>query len=287
MAIISVTQVADGYQSSTDVGKREESRGFLVRAGSIADWPLIQTAVDPTTGVRIPQYGEIVDGAYPNLIAKNISISPRGETGTVFHVVVKATTFGASTTHPHTGDPKDDPAELDYDYETREEPWVVDFDDKPIVNSAGQPFDPKPQQVKYDDTLAISVNLAQFWRSTLASYRLKFNAEPFCFESANTVLFIGAKAHYRQGDPFVRVTGIFKIRDDGWQYRYIQDQGYAYLDADGKQTIGKGADGQPYNSPRLLDGAGHFVEVGGTDCRLSFWEYEAVSFQPLTAYFKL
>ena len=177
--------------------------------------------------------------------------------------------------------PKDDPADpadpekprVSIGSAPREYVPLEDLDGEPIQNSAGDPFDPPPIEVEYDDALSVGVNIknASFNIAATMAYRDSYNSANITIcnyvipQYAGLMRDILATPASRNGVDYWAVTfEILVTRKAGlWNELRIQDQGYNQLDAAGTATVKiRDRDKQPVQFPALLDGAGRKLALG-------------------------
>lgn len=169
----------------------------------------------------------------------------------------------------------------------------------PVVNSAGQPFDPIPEYEDGYPILEISRIEASFDPLKARDYRYAVNDEPFLFappEHAQT-LPIEAEQVWIGGFPYWQVGYRIRFNDESWQTE-ILDAGYMRADAAEPDDVTKVTaildpdSRSPVSEPWPLDGHGMPLDRAAIAkalrddpeaalVYLKFYPYQRRSFAPL------
>lgn len=167
-------------------------------------------------------------------------------------------------------DPLLEPYSVEWLFSSNYEPIDRDADDKPLVNSADEPFDPPIQEEYCDLVLRIIRNEASYNPALASEFKKCVNSDKFLWFDPYTVrcnLFEGRRQ--RIGNMFYyQINYEFIIRQEpdadgnilGWKRR-ILDQGFREktgTDNEGKPTYALIMDDNntPISQPVLLDGNG-------------------------------
>jgi hypothetical protein len=162
-----------------------------------------------------------------------------------------------------------------------QKPAVIDQNGLAYVNSAGDPFDPP---IEVDDSrpvLQLKRNEPTFDYTLPLVYKDAINADPFLGISPGSckcqaINSVGPQ--FENGVLYWEVTYEFEIRLEGWNLQVL-DRGYRYLNSGALTPIL--INGLPCTTPRLLDGAGGVLSVGGTPKYRTFTPYPSLPFAPL------
>lgn len=162
-----------------------------------------------------------------------------------------------------------------------------DKDDKPIVNAAGQAFDPSVPRTFYDEAIVISYNTLAEESAAFAKLRGKVNSGPCNFTvkgmkrsfTSRQLLLDDAtfSTSYFASDnttPIWKATLTFVARQDTF-VMHVLNQGYYELDGNGDRKAILGSDGAPISAPAPLDDNGKAQKAGATPVYKHFKiEYE-------------
>ena len=196
--------------------------------------------------------------------------------------------------------PLDQPALFEWDFSEASETYFFDTDTtdpdypsgKPVVNSAGQPFDALPSRETGAISLAITINVASdFDVSLFHSFFQCINAASFAVDGvsldARQAKFSGANVSAVQrasGDYFRTVKMTLKFRVS-WDDSFA-DMGYYSIEDDGKlYPITTGNPPLPITKPWPLDSGTATTNPTDTPAELTFKPYLAVDYSDLSALF--
>lgn len=171
-----------------------------------------------------------------------------------------------------SGDPTQEPPTIEWDYDSTEYALRVDIDGDPILNSAGQPFDPPPTMPVGWTVLRYGRNEATYDALERAKYAHTINSTPFLGVREGCVLCKPIKASSRYIGPFLyyRVSYEFHIAKDhdhniqgkpqmpgvfDWKM-WLLDQGLCRLDVATGRPVAIYDDGNPISTPALLGNDG-------------------------------
>ena len=155
MAVISVNEKHDRRRSSYRDGRKVHVRVFLVTTDDINDGTAVAMSADDGT-TRVPHYGQSYPGE-PGMTVASIEADPWQGSGTHFEVVVEYTS-GEFIGPP--GNPLDRPPEITWGNTEATAPYFIDRSNppKPVVNSAGDPFDQFLEREEGEMVITITIN---------------------------------------------------------------------------------------------------------------------------------
>jgi len=266
MAIIDVKEDWRGLGAEIDTEGATAPRIFTVKFDA-ADSP-IQRPFLAQNAAGIPT----LNSAHPYkpwLYVKNKNVESIGPFD--FEVTVNYTT--RSTTGGQEGemqDPTESPLEapwiVEWDFVMSNEPIDTDIDGKPIINSAGESFDPPITKDFHDLLLRIQRNEATFNPIIANDYKGAINSDWFWGFAPGLVKCVQftARTAIRGTFWYWQVRYAFQMRKDGWQRRII-DEGYrtktGELTSEGRAKYKNITDdgtpeGDPVSQPVQLNGEG-------------------------------
>lgn len=142
---------------------------------------------------------------------------------------------------PQFGDPSIPPLSRPpvYNFSTElvEQPITKDAMDKPVVNTAGQPFDPPLTRYKplLNFTISINVHPSKFRPVRFLSFAGKINGTQWLGFKQGTVMFLefsGGEIRYEMEQYFVPTTFSFKVDQEGWVPVKVLNVGTVYWTQD-------------------------------------------------------
>lgn len=152
---------------------------------------------------------------------------------------------------------------LQYDYQPYEKIFEKDVENKAVLNSAKDPFDPPPLIDDSRPVLVITRNEGTYDEAIVRAYKDRINVATFRGNPPRTVKCNAIKGReiwsprvpYNDGI-YYEVTYEFAIRPEGWDMRLL-DCGYRAIDpATDKKTLISIDDGTTVTVPVPLDGMG-------------------------------
>lgn len=279
------TEDRDGEYN--DRGERTYRRSFTVEMENATDGPeliLPHPDIPQRFSSYIPASGEVDLGA----TCQVIRVSPKDRSRNIWTVIASYTT----KTDPTQFDPLERPAEISYTGTSVSQPIIQDMHGNALINSAGDLFDPPPDDSEGRLLLKITVNIdLALWDAELdVSMNNTVNQAPFFVRGKiykkRHVKFnrSSAVSKWENGFEFWQVTYEFELRPErippnsylvltGGSYavdppvinavtsyawtRFILDRGFRVLGAGGIRNIALDDKlAQPYSSAVLLNGAG-------------------------------
>lgn len=298
MAVIEITERNEGRDGTIDYQQRSYRRSFQVETSNPYDGPLtVISAVSSTQGITIGTPYTMGTESDPWAVCLKMNATPFGEDQREWIVTVE---YGRA---PNVAEnPLSEPSELDI--EGREFEVAIDRDrnGNPLVNSAGDPFDPP---VTIEDnriivTVARNEATPQYAAANPGYVGPVFNYADLTgmVGKTNQTTFLGygprkLKALFprisREFSPNIgfywKVIYRFEIIDKEYEIddpdnpgtplvigqghdRVILDQGFREKVGSVKKLIT--LDGQPLQEPALLDGSGEKLPEGDSPRYLAF-----------------
>lgn len=161
------------------------------------------------------------------------------------------------------------PAEVAISSQRTTKPFEFDLDGFPVLNAAGETFDPPPTIEDGTTVITITRNVALFDVTTADRYRFSVNSEPFFSFLPGEAMAANYSATrvYENGIYFDRVTWTFECRDGGMEFVSILNQGFMETDEDASVLAGEQVTREilvgpnPPTRPRLLDEDGFQLDV--------------------------
>lgn len=252
---------------------------------------LAYNAVDPSTGIRVPEIG--TPNPFNNFLAvasKRIDrIGPLDFR--VFCTYSTRNIAGNNTSSPldPLANPILQPPEVQWGITQRQESIDRDIKGKPICNSAGESYTTPLTEDFYDRTLTITRNQYGFNQKWYDQYHNSVNIDLFWGNPQGWVKCVGITADSCwQGKFFYwKVRFSFVIRVGGWAQKKV-DQGYnewVSTDAAGKRVLKPitGKDGAPGTILAYLNGSGYQTKAGtitGGPAPIFVNEYQTKLYKP-------
>jgi hypothetical protein len=284
--ILSVNEIWDGRQGSVDTKNvRNYTRTFRVITDSMVDGPFQVTDIPPPFPSIFSFYSDPAGGI--DLGAFCTKITPR-QTDEPFVWIVTCE-FSSKVDNPEQAqagdtdkDPLTRPSVVKWSMAKFQRVLDRDVNDDPIVNSAGERFDPP---IEIDDSrpvLSITRNEPTIDPANIVAYQDAVNTDTFfgCDPGTAKIDSIEAESAFENGTFYWKVSYTIHFRREGWDVQPL-DQGYHHLIA-GVPTVNRDPQsGNPYPAPRLLDGSGNLLGTGADPVFLDFEAYKEMPFAPL------
>jgi hypothetical protein len=295
MAVLSVKRLGRSDRSSQRDGRIIVHQVFQVILDDPAGGALAALFADDGTR-HVPAYGELIDAGGPYVcIGKDAQTF--SDTGTHWEVSCEFATPTRAEVQRWTA-PIDRDVEFGWEYAEKTEEYFKDINDKPVVNSAGEPFDVNPTREAGELVIHLTRNQYTFdaafydgFRHTINEYAVVLDGTTYapgtlklspvnCQKVTESVANgIGGS---EQDVTYYKLTFTFKARADGWK-DYFPDVGYNELDSGGKlKEIQKTTPPGRVDKPYPLDGLGA-KKANPTDvpAELEFEPYEEMDWAPL------
>lgn len=253
MAVVSVRELIRGREGEQDNKRqRRYTRTFRVTCSTPKDGPSVVMAAASVPSV----YGAYSSGndSDSGALAERISVKEDG-----FCQWIAEVTYSTFTPDPaqNEDDPTNRAPVMRWSSALYQVPVVEALDGTPIVNSAGDPFDPPIE--RDDKRMVLSYERYETTYSPALSvdYACAVNEDPFLGFAAGLARCnsIEAERHYEKGEWLWKVRYEFEFRREGWRARPL-DQGFRYLDAAFKPQLIRDDKSSPVSSPALLTGDG-------------------------------
>ncbi len=307
MAIYSVLEQRGRSGTIGADWKREYTRRFLViTTDKMDDVTVVRTAVDPSGYPFIPTLGSIYTnaslspstlrrdfGSYvvsiectetdPQVVQTNGYDAPPN-TGSYWEVTVKYGPYDPQAFDSQNPLDSTEKPKVSWGLSRFTKPFDQDTDGNAVLNSAGDYFDPP---IELDDSrlvLRITRNEESYDPDLTNQYKDATNSDEFWDFPPDQVKLMDRSAELQSsGDcpindgEYWAVSYDFEIRPEGWT-KQILDQGCKVLDDSGKLVNATDNDGQPVNSPILLDGNGKKLPEGADPVFLKKKGYKQLPF---------
>jgi hypothetical protein len=168
-----------------------------------------------------------------------------------------------------------------------EEPAYVDFDGQPILNSAGDPFNPPLTYERLKYTFTVTRNEASPDLGTILALSNKVNAADWLIFAAQTAKTLPIEVPAAEFDNetstlFYPMKYSWDIDPNTWKVKVL-NQGFRELKS-GKLVQVMGDDGEPVNDPVLLDEDGLKLDYPVDDTSIVFKEFQLLETADFTAF---
>lgn len=256
MSATLIGEKVEGRATIDDGFHRTYTRVFLVKTTSTQDGPLTVTLATGVPRVWDP-YTTNTDTDL-GALCKSVSAQPT-DSPFLWEVTVEYDSV-VREEGQQAENPLARPADIDWSFVPYVKAAQRDVFGLPILNSAGQPFDPPPEMDDRRIQLTIQRNEETFDPLQAFEFQDATNSDVFFGGGIAAWKVMSIKAngpHSENGVSFWRVTYEFEFRREGWFLRTL-DQGFAEL-IDGSLTPIT-VKGVVPSEPVLLDGAGRKLE---------------------------
>lgn len=248
----------------------------------------------------VPRWGDRYvgpDDIRTNITVAEITVDQHPDDNKTWRIVVKYTS--RLDTHPYqgTGDsggkggnPKEEPnptarpPQINYSSVKRQRPLEKDTDGNPVVNSAGDPFDPPLTYEEVLTGMTITANWLFFDPNLISAFTNAVNSTGWWGAAAKTwrCADLGASLEYEQGLFFYKVTGKFEYKSDKWNPVKVLNIGHRALDPTNPDGYLRITDGQGGTLARgLLDADGFQLDAGLDPTYQEYTVYGSADFNTL------
>lgn len=287
MAVTAVNEEFDKRSGSRQGGVKNYVRSFQITCSDKADGPATATG-SGAAGLGLPVYGSIHDedtDCWLNSMSVTVKAGSTVWTAVCGYTNDAGDSIDEENNDNTPADPDSDPAiVLDRDSYEIDEVMEKDAADTPVLNSAGDPFDPPLMRL-----ITINVTRVQFsgttvppWWSSLAN---KVNDADITIVGGEEVeagyaiikLPKSSTTLYRSGVSYSQFTYEIHVRNDRkWSEKNVLDQGFRYKDGEDRHDIVDSLTNKTVTAPVLLDGAGGILADPSTATAvyLPFVEFE-------------
>jgi hypothetical protein len=228
MAVIEVKELHQRRRSSVKDGQVTHTRAFLVTTDNIEDGTVVAISA-----VGVPRYGEPhpVDAACK---VSSVDADPVKDSGVHFEVVVEYVSGQLVGT---VGNPLDRPPEISWGGSEATAPYFLDCsaEPKPVVNSAGEPFDNYLEREVGEMVITVTCNEATHdaadadtYSHTINSHPLKLDTTTFAAGTLKLSPIQATKVKERVEEDgsvmnvtYYRRTYTIKARHEGWNDKPI------------------------------------------------------------------
>jgi hypothetical protein len=242
---IQVTEMFSGKGYSLE-SPWAASRSFMV-TGVSNDYDALR-AVDYQTGLGVPQADDpITPGS--SILAKGPRVSE------VLSTDVRIITMQYAVPQDGTWvkndlDPLKEPAEVQWDPGEISFPVDLDLDGRPIINTAGDPFDPPTRRIKYKrltiykNELYYNINKANTFENTVNSAAVNLSGVTTVGANYMYCSSIGPAERYKVTAKYIKMAYSFDLImavDLGkhpWQYAYLNVGRNGWVTINGKKLLG-------------------------------------------------
>lgn len=260
MAVVKVREPFARSGSINAQWQREYERAFTVETDDADDGPVTVGAAIP---VKIGDTYRSRNDSDPGSYCQSIRVSCDTEGGKFWTATAQYGPRDILSQEPR--DPTERPIKVSWSFSRFERPVVLDQDGKPVLNSAGDPFDP-PLTVPDSWPLLTIVRNERTFDSLLAyNFNEAVNLDPFWGVDPGIVKVLDINGELAKDQDigwYYVVTYQFEFNPDGWQPS-VPDLGYRELDASGKPTDIT-VDGTPVGKPVRLNGKGKYLDKADT-----------------------
>lgn len=295
------SQLKDSESSIDEHYFRSSSETYQVEASIDMDANQVRVGFGVTIyGTHPTDAGQVCKGVSAKLAHPhqaiffndlNLADAHNGSACFVWHVTVS---FGpwdplAGTA---TGSPSDQPPSVRFEGVTYQEVADLDVDGNPVVNTAGDAFDPPVMRDRTRPVIKIVRNETSFDDSTILAYSDKVNSDTFYNYPPKTLKCSAPRGEplYSQfsGQNYYRVEYELHYNADTWAARVL-NQGYRQLVTSGGATTQEPilAGGTPISSPAMLDEDGAYIPPPVDASDIILLEYDIYEELDFTATFDL
>lgn len=281
MAVISIEEEFDKRRGTISTQERVYTRSFQVRTDSKWDSQAVVLAY-------VQSQGLIVGTSFPDdagAWCRDITAEPKAG-ATAWVVTANYSSAGSEIAQ----NPLQDAAKITWTTEQFQIPAIVDEDDKAIVNSAGDPFDP-PNMRDFSRRIAVVTKNMSSPPSWLLDYQDAVNSATFQIDGisipadkAKCQRVDISDIRERSGIQYREVTTEIHFSRDGWKLRPL-DQGFRTYgdiitgDLYERLNIVNDGDNERPTQPVLLDGEGGLLQHPSIDTAV-FLEFSVYPRKP-------
>lgn len=277
MAFVRVHENTHLEESGRDEGGRTARRVFEV----VANAATTNVAAETATATNPAAYGgatvtiPAVGAAHPSdptRVVNKIGVERDEEsriTTPKFRVTVDYATPEDNTGPTPTGDPLAEPTRYKWSFNPATAPMFRDVsaERKPIVNSAGEPFEFLLEADVDELTVEVTKNVSSYSPATALTLHNHTNSNSFSVDGyvvaigqAKMIGPMGEKNYDANAVAYFAVTYIVRFKEDGWKNVKLDDRGYNEKNPDkpGKlKEIVKGTPPVKPDHPWPLNGLGY------------------------------
>lgn len=292
MAIIAVQETFTNRGSSfNDKRQRDYTRSFDVlsnlRDESQAVVRLASGIPRPWTPYITPQ-GDIDPGSY----CTNVEVKQDTQDPFLWRAVAQYSSLITRPDIHSIENPLLRPWEVSWSSTNIMIPASRDREGNWVINSAGELFDPPPEEEEYRLVLTVTRNEVYFDPNTIRKYKGKVNSQPWIgiAKGQARMVDLSSTKKFEGGFWFWPTTYIWHIREprpgfkpeEAWALNLL-DRGFYELDDSlpPKLKIATDVLGRPVTQPVLLDGSGHKLAKDADPVYLTFHIHGQADFNDL------
>lgn len=275
MALVSIDPVRDGRGGEIKPGATTYSKQFVLVTDNYNDDEAV------VMGYCVSHFGDVghTHPNDPNNYCVSIKVADFGDdTNKIWKITLDYTNVQTEITQLN---PLEQPP-IPF-WTLKEVERVVDFDinGDPILNSAGDPFDPPVTVIDFNPCLNVTRNEPIFTGTLALNYNNRINSGTFYGWAAGhaKMAVTSTPAYFPNGTPYAVVTYVIEFSVEGWKKR-ILDAGYREKDGTDRKPI-VDAFGERVTSPVPLDGSGGAADPGDPATPLEFDVYFSANFSAL------
>lgn len=265
-----VEKVASRTASFGIDGSREYTRVFRVRMSRAGDGCLTAVMAPgiPPLGLNYATTIEYDLGAICR------SLEPRQISKYVYEVTAK---YSSKPSDSEEQDPNPllRPPDIAWSKATYGKPLAKDLDGKPVVNSAGQPYDPPVEIERTRQVLTITRNELAYDYDLAEEYADALNSDTFYGKPAGRAKFAMPVATWKweNGYEYWQVTYQIDFHPEGWALLLLDQGSYELVDGPDSTKVRKPIvdSGVTHSGLVLLDGEGGRLAQSEIDAGNCFW----------------
>jgi hypothetical protein len=277
---------------------RSGSRKYIAAFTPDCDENFVRRFLDPTLQINFPHpsdLGQVVSGIQvqapqePSRFTDPTGANSLDGTPCLWWDV--EVTYGPwdPLQHTATGNPVDQPVDVSFNWQVFEQVVDVARDPSsgnfvPVVNSAGDPFDPPVTRDNLRGILRVAWNSLSFNPASFFANGNKVNSDVWNGFPAFSIKFSPPNMPQRLysqflGQNYYRLEAEFAFNpnDKGWNAFPI-DRGYRALNGSGNLFKIFDINGQPLSQPALLNGSGIVLTSLASFVQLEFQVYDSITF---------
>jgi hypothetical protein len=279
MAIIGVAEEASRTTTQNWKQQRSYVRTWLVESNIAKEDPL--NVINASVGANsIP---DLLD-AYPTdayaLVQDRQAQQLDNDKGQkLWRVTVTYGSLFDEDPNYYLPNPLDRPTRVEYDTWTQQLAVQYDFDEEPIENSAGVPYDPPELADMAYPVIRLIKNLPTQDLSLLATLQMVTNSDSYLGFGEDQLLLRRYTVTRAQENGVLHYVHTFElaVKWDKWTKRLL-DMGYQFYDDDEELRIARcGVERSPCPHPSKLDGEGRLLPEGDDPVFNEFRLYRQVA----------
>lgn len=278
MAIVYAKDTTDRTGELDAAWQRTYTRKFEVLTDEAIDDASVVLAALATGGLNIGLPYVTATGSDPKSFIRGIKVSSSADDGKYWDAEVEYGPFDPNVVE----DPLSRPPDISFGFVEWEEIVDEDISNNPVVNTAGDAYDPPVTRQNHLAVLSVSRYESTFNALLASQYKDSVNSDVFFDAPVGTakIMDISAAREWSQfNQAYIwRVNYEFQFDPRGWTKKVL-NQGYRQLVSGARRQIL--IDGAPATFPCLLDSAGALLAPTGTPVYRTFTVYPTLAFSTL------